>query len=81
MGTVQNILSKKETSPAYDTINYTQQQWQRRENKDFSGEEECELTFVQTDSSFPFLGFLIIREKYKQDPRGSKDKVSVSDDS
>lgn len=49
--------------------------------RDFSGEEESELTFVQTDSSSPFLGFLIIREKYKQDPRRSKDKVSVSDDS
>lgn len=45
MGTVQKILSKEETSSARDTINYTQQQWQREEKKkkDFSREEESEL--------------------------------------
>lgn len=43
------------------------------EGRDFS-EEETELTFVQTGSSFPTLGFLIIRENISKTPEDQKTK-------
>lgn len=42
--------------------------------RDFSGEEKSELTFVQTGSSFPTLGFLIIRENISKTPEDQKTK-------
>lgn len=42
--------------------------------EDFSGEEESELTFVQTGSSSPFLGFLIIRQNISKTPEDQKTK-------
>jgi len=42
--------------------------------KDFSGEEESELTFVQTGSSSLFLGFLIRRENISKIPEDQKTK-------
>lgn len=42
--------------------------------EDFSGEEESELTFVQTGSSSPFLGFLIIRKNISKTPEDQKTK-------
>lgn len=50
------------------------------EGRDFSGEGV--RTHIRADRLIiPFSWVSYYKRKYKQDPRGSKDKMSVSDDS
>lgn len=42
--------------------------------EEISWGKESELTFVQTGSSSPFLGFLIIRENISKTPEDQKTK-------
>lgn len=75
------FLSRRKPLQAHGIINYTQQHWWWWGEKRFLRGRGV-WTHVRADRLIiPFSWVSYYKRKYKQDPRGSKDKVSVSDDS